>query len=196
MHILCRAQNMLQGAETTRLWITSQQLNEHMTERQKIKKPESHNSELKRVSFTSAQLVLVFHNTQFSEIHPLPFPFEQLSEKPKMFHYLSSGALLVTEFIQLALYANTHTHTHAQTGWLERTLPSFSWAMRLCFALMLASKVFRFSRSYSFTSAAARSRMSSGEGERLRVLLWGLLGSDIMLASSFPALYFWRVRQV
>lgn len=71
----------------------------------------------------------------------------------------------------------------------ERAVPSFSWAMRLCLALMLASKVLRFSRTYSFTSAAARSRMSSGEGERLRVLLWGLLGSD-MLASSFPALYF------
>lgn len=67
--------------------------------------------------------------------------------------------------------------------------------MRLCFALMLASKVFRFSRSYSFTSAAARSRMSSGEGERLRVLLWGLLGSDIMLLSSFPALYFCKVQR-
>lgn len=39
LHILCRAQNMLQGAETTRLWITSQQLNEHMTERHKIKNP-------------------------------------------------------------------------------------------------------------------------------------------------------------
>lgn len=39
IHILCRAQNMLQGAETTRLWITSQQLNEHTTERHKIKNP-------------------------------------------------------------------------------------------------------------------------------------------------------------
>lgn len=39
IHILCRAQNMLQVAETARLWITSQQLNEHMTERNKIKNP-------------------------------------------------------------------------------------------------------------------------------------------------------------
>lgn len=44
IHILCRAQNMLQVAETARLWITSQQLNEHMTERNKIKIPASHNS--------------------------------------------------------------------------------------------------------------------------------------------------------
>lgn len=70
----------------------------------------------------------------------------------------------MAKFIQLALYANVHKHGGG-------SVPSFSWAMRLCFALMLASKVLRFSRSYSFTSAAARSRMSSGEGERLRVLL-------------------------
>lgn len=44
IHILCRAQNMLQVAETARLWITSQQLNEHMTERNKIIIPASHNS--------------------------------------------------------------------------------------------------------------------------------------------------------
>jgi len=42
IHILCRDQNMLQVADTTRLWITSQQLNEHMTERKKIKIPASH----------------------------------------------------------------------------------------------------------------------------------------------------------
>lgn len=39
IHILCRDQNMLQVAETPRLWITSQQLNEHMTKRHKIKNP-------------------------------------------------------------------------------------------------------------------------------------------------------------
>lgn len=44
IHILCRAQNMLQVAETARLWITSQQLNEHMTERNNIKIPASNNS--------------------------------------------------------------------------------------------------------------------------------------------------------
>ena len=44
IHILCRAQNMLQVAQTARLWITSQQLNEHMTERNKIKIPASLNS--------------------------------------------------------------------------------------------------------------------------------------------------------
>lgn len=43
IHILCRAQNMLQVAETPRLWITSQQLNEHMTERHKIKISASYN---------------------------------------------------------------------------------------------------------------------------------------------------------
>lgn len=81
-------------------------------------------------------------------------------------------------------------------GWLVHSvistgaLPSFSWAMRLCLALMLASNVLRFSRSYSLTSAATRSKMSSGEGDRLRVLLWGLLGSDTMLVSSFAVLYF------
>lgn len=44
IHILCRDQNMLQVAETPRLWITSQQLNEHMTKRNKIKIPASYNS--------------------------------------------------------------------------------------------------------------------------------------------------------
>lgn len=92
----------------------------------------------------------------------------------------------LVSFIQLALYA------HRQDGKMpwSGASPSFSWAMRLCLALMLASKVLTFSRSYSLTSAATRSRMSSGEGERLRVLLWGLLGSEIMLVSSFTTLYF------
>lgn len=44
IHILCRDHNMVLVAETARLWITSQQLNEHMTKRNKIKTPASHNS--------------------------------------------------------------------------------------------------------------------------------------------------------
>lgn len=59
IHILCRAQNMLQVAETARLWITSQQLNEHMTERKKIKFPASHNSAF-LTQMTRLRLVALF----------------------------------------------------------------------------------------------------------------------------------------
>ncbi len=60
IHILCRAQNMLQVAETARLWTTSQQLNEHMTERNKIKIPASNKS----VSHTN-QAIFVLHRPAF-----------------------------------------------------------------------------------------------------------------------------------
>lgn len=67
-----------------------------------------------------------------------------------------------------------------------------STAIRLCLALTEASNVSTFSRSYSLTSAATRSRMSSGDGERERELLCGLLGSDgtDRLLSSARYLYF------
>lgn len=72
-------------------------------------------------------------------------------------------------------------------------LPLFcSTVIRLCLAFTEASNVSTFSRSYSFTSAATLSRMSSGEGDRVQVLLWGLLGSDgtDILLSSARYLYF------
>lgn len=100
-HILCRAQNMLQGAETARLWITSQPLNEHMTERQKIKKnPASHKSDL---PWGCPQICIagsgVSEHTDFSG-------GSELSKEPKIFHHLFPGVLLMMEFIQLALYAS------------------------------------------------------------------------------------------
>lgn len=107
-HILCRAQNMLQGAETTRLWITSQQLNatEHMTERHKIKNPciTQPGSDLGILHTHTTAFGLSEHSFLLHKRVCFQFLLNnyQRNERGSVVHFL------MMEFIQLALYANTN----------------------------------------------------------------------------------------
>jgi len=51
---------MLQVADTPRLWITNQQLNEHMTERNNIKTPGTHKSAFLTL-INPPKAILVWH---------------------------------------------------------------------------------------------------------------------------------------
>lgn len=134
--------------------------------------------------------------TMLGRFTAIPF---QRTKKGQFFQTLQAALQMVYEgvqsFVHFAAFCLRAEHSHSFIQRYFRFLPLFcSTVMRLCLAFTDASNVSTFSRSYSLTSAATLSRMSSGEFERLRVLLWGLLGSDgtdILLSSGWPwPLYF------